>query len=81
MLAVLQYDFKFEFPLTHVRLQFNSWHQQWNAQQPPLVSPQLEKKLYEDSVNITMDTYFLHDYFLYYTPILLAGASLHLAIS
>ena len=30
--------------------------------------------------NITLDTYRLHDYFLYYSPMLLAATSVYLAL-
>lgn len=33
------------------------------------------------ALNITLDTYKLHDYFLFYSPVLLAAASIHLALS
>lgn len=33
-----------------------------------------------DALKITLDTYILHDYFLYYSPVLLAAASIHLCM-
>ena len=33
-----------------------------------------------DALKITLDTYILHDYFLYYSPVLLAAASVHLCL-
>ena len=46
-----------------------------------VLSPQLHTKMQMDALKITLDTYILHDYFLHYSPVLLAAASVHLCIN
>lgn len=77
ILAVLQYDFEFEFPFTHVN-QFFAWHVKPNY--ATYLPESLQKELHANCHAITRDTYLLHDYCLYYSPTLLAATAIWLGL-
>ena len=77
MLAVLQYDFDFEFPFPYVKQYFSIFKQTIPADSS--LAAKLSK-MESDALKITLDTYILFDYFLFYSPHLLAAASVHLCL-
>ena len=47
----------------------------------PYLSSELIQKIRAEAMNVARDTYIVHDYFLYYSPILLAATSVHLCLT
>ena len=81
MLAVLQYDLQFDFPFPYVKQYFNLLNKKNSAlPSDQQANPNLLKQLCHEALNFTRDTYFLHDYFLFFSPILLAATAVHLAL-
>ena len=68
MLAVLQYDFEFDLPFTYVKQFFAILKQNEEFEKSKV------EKLEAMSLQITFDTYTFHDYFLFYSPPLIAAS-------
>ena len=68
ILAVLQYDFEFDLPFQYVKQFFAILKQNEEFDKSKV------DKLEAMALQITFDTYTFHDYFLFYSPPLIAAS-------